>query len=145
MVCNCFALYALENNKQFVPYFELYMVTMKIWYKPCIIRQYIHSKIAANHVLFSSCFIFLHRAMKRDMSLSTSPHVVKMVSQSQMRTVLWRNRLNFLENHSTSRYIFYHYLYLYVTCQNCKTTICCVLSSIDSNRWMALVCAIFSG
>ena len=26
---------------------------LKIWYNPCIIRQYIHSKTAENHVLFS--------------------------------------------------------------------------------------------
>ena len=29
---------------------------LKIWYKPCIIRQFIHSKTAANHVLFASSY-----------------------------------------------------------------------------------------
>ena len=27
---------------------------LKIWYKPCIIRQYLHSKTAASRVLFSN-------------------------------------------------------------------------------------------
>ena len=44
----------LENNARVVPYFERRpYTTIKIWYNPCIIRQYIHSKTDENHVLFS--------------------------------------------------------------------------------------------
>ena len=32
---------------------------LKIWYKPCIIRQYIHSKTAENHVLFSKWYTLI--------------------------------------------------------------------------------------
>ena len=30
---------------------------LKIWYNPCIIRQYIHGKTDENHVLFSKYII----------------------------------------------------------------------------------------
>ena len=50
MVFSCFAVYVLANNTQVVPYFY----RLKIWYNPCIIRQYIHSKTAENHLLFSN-------------------------------------------------------------------------------------------
>ena len=33
---------------------------LKIWYKPCIIHQYIHSKTTANHTLFSNQIYLPH-------------------------------------------------------------------------------------
>ena len=47
---------------------------LNIWYNPCIIRKYIHSKTAEKHVLFSiykinpfECYVtYMTRALKPD-------------------------------------------------------------------------------
>ena len=51
---SCFAVYVLGNNTRVEPYFESCKETIKIWFNPSIIRQYIHSKTAENHLLFSN-------------------------------------------------------------------------------------------
>ena len=59
MVFICFAVYVLANNTRVVPYFNRRVWPpggLKIWYNPCIIRQYIHGKTNENHVLFSNYF-----------------------------------------------------------------------------------------
>ena len=56
MVFSCFAVFVLANNARVVPYFYR-RVWLKIWYNPCIIRQYIHGKTDENHVLFCKCRI----------------------------------------------------------------------------------------
>ena len=53
--------YVLANNTRVVLQFESCMApytTIKIQYNPCIIRQYIHSKTAENHLLLSNYYSF---------------------------------------------------------------------------------------
>ena len=37
-----------------IPNFDAVYTRLKIWYNPCIIRQYIYGKTDENHVLFSN-------------------------------------------------------------------------------------------
>ena len=51
MVFICFAVYVVVYGRQATH------TRLKIWYNPCIIRQYIHGKTEKKHVLFSIMII----------------------------------------------------------------------------------------